>query len=48
MLGYLGLDVAVEGLADMLVYVVAVTTLASGASYLITWTRRAARVETSE
>lgn len=48
MLGHLGLGVTVEGLADVLVYVVAATTLASGASYLIAWTRRAARVETSE
>ncbi len=48
MLGHLGLGLAIEELANVLVWVVAATTLASGASYLITWTRRAAKVEISE
>jgi cardiolipin synthase len=48
MLGQLGLGLVFDELVRVLVYAVAVTTLASGGSYLVTWTRRAARVETSE
>lgn len=45
MLGSLGLDFAVNGFAQALSYVVAATTLVSGAWYVIEWTRRAAGME---
>ena len=47
-LGDLGLDMITDGLVQMLIYGVAATTLASGATYLVEWTRRASRVETPE
>ena len=47
-LGDLGLDLVTDGLVQVLVYAVAATTLASGATYLVEWTRRASRVETPE
>ena len=47
-LGDLGLDIVTDGIVQVLIYVVAATTLASGATYLVEWTRRASRVETPE
>ncbi len=47
-LGDLGLDLVTDGLVQMLIYAVAATTLASGATYLVEWTRRASRMETTE
>ena len=47
-LGDLGLDLVTDGLVQVLIYAVAATTLASGATYLVEWTRRASRVETPE
>lgn len=43
-LGDLGLDLVTDGLVQALIYAVAATTLASGATYLVEWTRRASRV----
>ncbi len=47
-LGDLGLDIVIDGLVQVLIYLVAATTLASGATYLVEWTRRAGRVEEPE
>ncbi len=48
MLGRLGLDFGWPVVTEALIYVVAVTTLASGVAYVFEWTRRAAGVETPE
>ena len=40
-----GLDIDLEGLVSILVYVVAATTFISGAAYVVTWSRRAAALE---
>ena len=48
LLGHLGLDLGLGGLVEVLIYVVAVTTLASGGAYIFEWTRRAAGAETTE
>ena len=47
-LGDLGLDMVTDGLVQVLIYAVPATTLASGATYLVEWARRASRVETPE
>jgi len=44
-LAELGLDFNLGGFLDILVYVVAATTIASGASYIINWGRTVAPVE---
>ena len=36
---------AVEGVLEILVYAVTVTTLLSGGAYVVTWSRRAAAME---
>ena len=38
-------DGAVEGVVEVLVYAVTVTTLLSGGAYVVTWSRRAAAME---
>lgn len=48
LLGHLGLDLGLGGLVEVLIYVVAVTTLASGGAYIFEWTRRAVGAETTE
>ncbi len=48
MLSYLGLDIGWPVVTDALIYIVALTTLASGVAYVVEWTRRAADVETQE
>ena len=40
-----GLDIELEWLVRILVYVVAATTFISGAAYVVTWSRRAATLE---
>lgn len=47
-LGNSGLDLGLAMVVDVLVLVVAATTLASGAAYVVQWTRRAAGVEPAE
>ena len=47
MLAQLGLGLPVEALATIAVYVVAASTLLSGASYITQWSRRAAGLESS-
>ena len=47
-LGDIGLDLGLAMIVDALVLVVAATTLASGAAYVVQWTRRAAGVEPAE
>ena len=47
-LGSSGLNLGLAMLIDVLIYVVAATTLASGAAYVVQWTRRAAGVEPAE
>jgi phosphatidylglycerophosphate synthase len=47
-LGRLGLDFGTELVVEVLVYMVAATTLASGGAYVVGWTRRAAGAETPE
>ncbi len=47
-LGSSGLNLGLTMLIDVLIYVVAATTLASGAAYVVQWTRRAAGVEPAE
>lgn len=44
-LGGTGLEFDIVWLIEPLVYLVAATTLASGAAYVVTWTRRAAVME---
>ncbi len=44
-LAELGLDFDLGGFLDALIYVVAVTTIASGASYIINWGRTVASIE---
>jgi len=38
-------DGVVEGVVEVLVYAVTVTTLLSGGAYVVTWSRRAAAME---
>ena len=47
-LGDSGLGLGLAMLVDALVFVVAATTLASGAAYVVQWTRRVAGVEPAE
>lgn len=44
-LGSSGLDIDLEWIVDILVYVVTATTFVSGAAYVVTWSRRAAALE---
>ena len=48
MLGRLGLDIGWPVVTEALIYIVALTTLASGVAYVVEWTRRAAGVETQK
>ncbi len=47
-LASLGLDLGMNEVVGVLVFLVAATTLASGGAYVVEWTRRAAGVEAAE
>ena len=44
-LAELGLELQIRGLVEAMIYAVAVTTVISGASYMVSWTRQMAGIE---